>query len=319
MTLKEAILQRASVRKFKQLPIKSEELNNFMRGLKSIPGLMPGAELNFVVLTYEEAQRKYKNFSKVCTFAPYYLFFYGDDCRENWQNAGYLGEIASLWLTCNNLGACFQRCDKLLPSAETVTVTEPVSAAPVTPAAPAASVSESVSESAAELDSESEMTLKTAATTATSAASAAEAETVSDAEKFAEDKRLPLILAIGHPDKYPGKCRKIAVRKRLISGSPAINAKVELLLHAACQAPSEYNTQPWRFWVTEDTIHIFSKPSFVFRSAWHKKAQAAAVGALVANLATLAELDGCNYRIFAETQAFADIHNLQYQLSVSWN
>ena len=35
MTLKEAILQRASVRKFKQLPIKSEELNNFMRGLKS--------------------------------------------------------------------------------------------------------------------------------------------------------------------------------------------------------------------------------------------------------------------------------------------
>lgn len=319
MTLKEAILQRASVRKFKQLPIKSEELNNFMRGLKSIPGLMPGAELNFVVLTYEEAQRKYKNFSKVCTFAPYYLFFYGDDCRENWQNAGYLGEIASLWLTCNNLGACFQRCDKLLPSAETVPVTEPVSAAPVTPAAPAASVSESVSESAAELDSESETTLKTAATTATSAASADEAETVSDAEKFAEDKRLPLILAIGHPDKYPGKCRKIAVRKRLISGSPAINAKVELLLHAACQAPSEYNTQPWRFWVTEDTIHIFSKPSFVFRSAWHKKAQAAAVGALVANLATLAELDGCNYRIFAETQAFADIHNLQYQLSVSWN
>ena len=315
MTLKEAILQRASVRKFKQLPIKSEELNNFMRGLKSIPGLMPGAELNFVVLTYEEAQRKYKNFSKVCTFAPYYLFFYGDDCRENWQNAGYLREIASLWLTCNNLGACFQRCDKLLPSAETVTVTEPVSAAPVTPAAPAASVSESASE----LDSEPETTLKTAATTATPAASAAEAETVSDAEKFAEDKRLPLILAIGHPDKYPGKCRKIAVRKRLISGSPAINAKVELLLHAACQAPSEYNTQPWRFWVTEDTIHIFSKPSFVFRNAWHKKAQAAAVGALVANLATLAELDGCNYRIFAETQAFADIRNLQYQLSVSWN
>lgn len=309
MTLKEAILQRASVRKFKQLPIKSEELNNFMRGLKSIPGLMPGAELNFVVLTYEEAQRKYKNFSKVCTFAPYYLFFYGDDCRENWQNAGYLGEIASLWLTCNNLGACFQRCDKLLPSSDIVPVTEPV------PAAPAASVSESESE----LDSEPETTLKTAATTATPAASAAEAETVSDAEKFAEDKRLPLILAIGHPDKYPGKCRKIAVRKRLISGSPAINAKVELLLHAACQAPSEYNTQPWRFWVTEDTIHIFSKPSFVFRSAWHKKAQAAAVGALVANLATLAELDGCNYRIFAETQAFADIHNLQYQLSVSWN
>ena len=220
-----------------------------------------------------------------------------------------------MWLTCNNLGACFQRCDKLLPSAETVTVTEPVSAAPVTPAAPAASVSESASE----LDSEPETTLKTAATTATPAASAAEAETVSDAEKFAEDKRLPLILAIGHPDKYPGKCRKIAVRKRLISGSPAINAKVELLLHAACQAPSEYNTQPWRFWVTEDTIHIFSKPSFVFRNAWHKKAQAAAVGALVANLATLAELDGCNYRIFAETQAFADIRNLQYQLSVSWN
>lgn len=309
MTLKEAILQRASVRKFKQLPIKSEELNNFMRGLKSIPGLMPGAELNFVVLTYEEAQRKYKNFSKVCTFAPYYLFFYGDDCRENWQNAGYLGEIASLWLTCNNLGACFQRCDKLLPSSDTVPVTELV------PAAPAASVSESESE----LDSEPETTLKTAATTSTPAASAAEAETVSDAEKFAEDKRLPLILAIGHPDKYPGKCRKIAVRKRLISGSPAINAKVELLLHAACQAPSEYNTQPWRFWVTEDTIHIFSKPSLIFRSAWHKKAQAAAVGALVANLATLAELDGCNYRIFAETQAFADIHNLQYQLSVSWN
>lgn len=306
MTLKEAILQRASVRKFKQLPIKSEELNNFMRGLKSIPGLMPGAELNFVVLTYEEAQRKYKNFSKVCTFAPYYLFFYGDDCRENWQNAGYLGEIASLWLTCNNLGACFQRCDKLLPSSDTVPVTEPVPAAPV-------------SESEYELDSEPETTLKTAATTATPAASAAEAETVSDAEKFAEDKRLPLILAIGHPDKYPGKCRKIAVRKRLISGSPAINAKVELLLHAACQAPSEYNTQPWRFWVTEDTIHIFSKPSLIFRSAWHKKAQAAAVGALVANLATLAELDGCNYRIFAETQAFADIHNLQYQLSVSWN
>ena len=99
MTLKEAILQRASVRKFKQLPIKSEELNNFMRGLKSIPGLMPGAELNFVVLTYEEAQRKYKNFSKVCTFAPYYLFFYGDDCRENWQNAGYLGAVSYTHLT----------------------------------------------------------------------------------------------------------------------------------------------------------------------------------------------------------------------------
>lgn len=291
MTLNEAINKRVSVRKFRELPMQASELNNFMRGIEAIPNLFEqiytespveqSNKLTFKVLTYAEATQKYSNLSKVCVYAPYYLFFYGEENSANYLSCGYIGQIANLWLTCNNLSACFQRTSRLI-RAEQIN-----------------------QEQSNDQNNEAISTVKTE-----------QSETEIESTKSSgEEKCLSVILAFGQAAQAGKSTRKKLASKCLISGSPSPSLNLDLLLQSACQAPSEYNSQPWRFWTNDNTVHIFSQLSSLFVSQWHQYASSVACGALVANLATLAELKNLPYQIFCEKQAFADIKKLTYQLS----
>ncbi len=307
MTLNDAINQRVSVRHFKELPMQVNELTNFMRGIEAIPSLfenetdtnkakIASKNLAFKLLTHAEAEKMFSNLNKVCVYAPYYLFFYGEVNSANFLNCGYIGQIASLWLACNNLAACFQHTGKLryIETMPTEKASEPSST--------------TKSEEAKASDDNTEPNGESLQ---------AKSETISEktGDSFTEAKRLPLALALGYADKSAKLCPKKAVNKCLISGSPTPNLNLQLLLQTACQAPSEYNSQPWRFWTNDNTVHIFTYTTWPFKSDWHQAAESVACGALVANLATLAELKNLPYQIFCEKQVFSEIEKLTYQLS----
>lgn len=314
MTLNEAINKRVSVRKFRELPMQASELNNFMRGIEAIPNLFEqvhtestveqSSNLTFKVLTYAEATQRYSNLSKVCVYAPYYLFFYGDENSANYLSCGYIGQIASLWLTCNNLSACFQRTSKLIR-------TERVNNEQAN-----AQNSEQISTGETE---QSETEIESAKSSSEENLSQARGEKTATAQvgsgQSDEEKCLSVILAFGQAAQVGKSTSKKLASRCLISGSPSPALNLDLLLQSACQAPSEYNSQPWRFWTNDNTVHIFSQLSALFISQWHQYASSVACGALVANLATLAELKNLPYQIFCERQAFADIKKLTYQLS----
>lgn len=321
MTLNDAINRRVSVRKFKELPMQANELANFIRGIEAIPNLfaqIPSSEgvssksnLTFEVLTYNDASAKFANLAKVCDYAPYYLFFYGDESSVNYLSCGYIGQIASLWLTCNNFAACFQRVSQLVPSPESPNIyenAEKIVAAETQSAVTTKATTAVTEETAAatELMEES-----TETSLASEAATANETEEVNKTVK----KHLQIVLAFGYAESVKSVCKKQAASKKYISGSPTASLNLELLLQTSCQAPSEYNSQPWRFWTNENTVHIFAQPNILFRSEWHSFADNVACGALLANLATLAELKNLPYQIFCEEQAFAEIEKLTYQLS----
>lgn len=269
MTLNEAINKRTSVRKFKELPMAAAELKNFAHGIEAIPNLFTQisnvnsedtkSKLAFKIMTYAEASSKFSNFGKECYYAPYYLFFYGDETNTAYLSCGYISQIASLWLTCNNLSTCIQRTSKLVLSTDK--------------------------------------------------------ENAEEDTNLTEEKRLKVALAFGQAANNKPACHKKPANKKYIPGSPAANINLELLLQTACQAPSEYNSQPWRFWANDNTVHIFANEGILFRSKWHQFAANVACGAVVANLATLAELKNLPYQIFYEQQAFSEIEKLTYQLS----
>lgn len=131
-------------------------------------------------------------------------------------------------------------------------------------------------------------------------------------------KLLPFVLAFGSAagsnDWKPAK--KKALNKFIIGGAPEANSELALLLDAGIKAPSEYNRQPWRLWTDGKSVHIFVKPSFFFKAHIHEQADALAIGAFVANFATLAELKQKKFRLYDEEQAFREVKNLRYQLSL---
>lgn len=316
MTLNEAINKRVSVRKFRELPMQTSELNNFMRGIEAIPNLFEqvytestveqSSNLTFKVLTYAEATQKYSNLSKVCVYAPYYLFFYGDENSANYLSCGYIGQIASLWLTCNNFSACFQRTSKLIRAEQVKTEHHNDQNNKAISTGKTQEAEIEIEIESTKLRSEENSSQVSEEKTATAQVST---------EQSGEETCLSVILAFGQAAQAGKSARKKLASRCLISGSPSPAVVLDLLLQSACQAPSEYNSQPWRFWTNDNTVHIFSQIPPLFISQWHQYASSVACGTLVANLATLAELKNLPYQIFCEQQAFADIQKLTYQLS----
>lgn len=333
MILKDAIYKRTSQRNFKELPMSTKDLHTFTKGLKAIPALYPESAVTFEILSYAEAEKKFSNFGKVCCYAPYYLFFYGADTPETWHNVGYFGQVSALWLACNNYAACWQKADKLkllqaesenaeftLPTSEaeaeqvkeTAAMENKAKLIPETPGDEVKNLE--ASRQLVDKNEEAESLPKTFASF--------QAEKLSVGETALSDGEanfLPFVLAFGSAVKNTADwqpAKKKNLKKFLISGTPEMVADLELLLDAATKAPSEYNRQPWRLWTEGKTVHVFVKPSFFFRSHIHKQADYLAIGAFVANFATLAELKQFKYQLYNEDKAFEGIKNLRYCLSL---
>lgn len=117
-------------------------------------------------------------------------------------------------------------------------------------------------------------------------------------ELTGEESLLPIVLALGYPGKgkqATGKPKSKAKLQHLIltPGSKLPQNDLLSLMDAGRLAPSEYNAQPWRFFpVGNDMIHLFMKPSRLFRSPQRSYMQEAAIGCAIGNMEIMAALKG---------------------------
>lgn len=383
MELHEALVRRCSRRKFKEEAMSEKALGAFLAGLDSIPLLHPEAALTIRFLTYGELKTLFPNYYKSLIYAPYYLFFYGEKSPALMQNIGYLGELSSLWLTCNGYGSCWQvvkgleqtvwpeaerllrakaeqeeseriltkmrheaedarelRREDLVTEAQrkvegkdlfsgvqttTEKGNETTEKKGESEGLPAESGEPGVAASDA-AGSAGTVDIPISAESLSELSPAARAGTEETEGILAEEesilfpaKALEQVLAFGVPDLRMGTGRA-ASRKRLhallISGSPEPNPAFRRLLESARTAPSEYNSQPWRFWASEHCIHVFIKPARLFGSKLRHLNEHVSVGCMLANLITQAELSGMELEMRIEREPFAPIRELEYVMSL---
>ena len=81
---------------------------------------------------------------------------------------------------------------------------------------------------------------------------------------------------------------KVLPENDIIVYKEKVNSDVKKVLQAARMAPSHYNSQPWRFVVYKNKIHVFAKKSLLLASILdHDKM--IDIGIMMANLSTAAE------------------------------
>ncbi len=331
MDLHEALFKRVSQRKFREEAMSEKSLNAFLSGLDSIPLLHPEHSLSIRFITYGELKTLFPNFYKSVIYAPYFLFFYAEDNEESMQNIGYLGQLSSLWLSCNGYGSCWQvvkgieqtvwpEAEKLLRDQELAKEearqkeeleleqkeNREISREVLVEESKQLSLDSSSKKESAQISEEDDKSLES------------NNENKEDIILFPA-KPQEQILAFGIPDNRIKIGRPVSRKKLhslLISGSPEPNIAFINLLDAAKAAPSEYNSQPWRFWVTEHCIHVFIKPARIFGSKLRHQNEHIAVGCMLANLITQAELGGLNVELRQEKEPFAPIKELEYVISI---
>lgn len=320
MELYEALFKRTSQRKFREEAMNEKSLNAFLSGLDSIPLLHPENNLTIRFITYSELKTLFPNFYKNFIYAPYFLLFYSDDNNESMQNIGYLGQLSSLWLSCNGYGSCWQvvkgieqtvwpEAEKLLREEAMIKEKNRIEKEK------SLEIEENRNIDREVLVTESQEKYKNKDKNQDSN----ELENKNEDIILFPSKSQEQILAFGIPDNRI-KINKAISRKRvnslLISGSPEPSITFLDLLEAARTAPSEYNSQPWRFWVTDHCIHVFIKPAKIFGSKLRHENEHVAVGCMLANLITQAELSGLNVELRQEKEPFEPIRELEYVVSV---
>ncbi|MDO5733417.1 MAG: nitroreductase family protein [Eubacteriales bacterium] len=350
MNIHEAILRRHSQRKYIEEPIPEQALSAFLGGLDNIPLLHKSHALTLRFLSYGELRELFPKHYKQFIYAPYYLLFYGDREKEVLQNVGYLGQFASLWLSRNDYASCWQVVKGLEQTkwseeeelyrqkmAEAFLEEQNGSKLELTSDLVEAPKSLETTQTSAEVNTSGDETLESVETQETENKSADESEDQTQeplVELIAEEKlddilpeglhvftRKPLeqVLAFGVPDQRLRQGRP-AARKRinalLITGSPEPSLLFRNLLELARMAPSEYNSQPWRFWVTDYCIHVFLKPARLFGSKLRHDNEELAMGCMLANLYTACQLKHLELEIRIEVEPFKPIRDLEYVMSL---
>ena len=106
MTLDEAIIARKSIRSFSLEELEPdliEELVDFLSDL-TVPD--ESIDWNFDILPLDDMCRLVDGVPRLQ--APHYLVIRSVKEKNCLQNAGYLGEMAVLWLTARGIGSCWQ-------------------------------------------------------------------------------------------------------------------------------------------------------------------------------------------------------------------
>ncbi len=356
MGLNEALMRRNSQRRFMDQVMSEKALSAFLGGLNHIELLHPNDKLTIRFLTYGEVKERFPSYYRSLIYAPYYLFFYAEQNDQVMENIGYLGELSSLWLQMNGYASCWQvvkgleqtfwpQYERVLQEDEAArkqaeaerkerakqleemkiepkdlvnanlgqapTQKEEISAA-------AASTDQSLDQ-VEQAEASARAVQKENSKNAPASESSIELEAETEELIHFPNKPLEQVFAFGIPDRRMSDGRpapKKSVESLLIPGSPAPSCAFYDLLDAARMAPSEYNGQPWRFWVTEQCIHVFMKPTKLFATKLRHRNERVSIGCMLANLFTKAELDACLIERRYEHEPFESIKDLTYVVSL---
>ena len=112
--LLESIKRRKSCQRFREEPLKTEDMDGLVDFLSALEAPVPEIDWNFDTLPYLDMVR-------ICSTAPavrapVYLVLRAERKNFSLQNCGYLGELAVLWLTGRGVATCWQGSAQVDPN-----------------------------------------------------------------------------------------------------------------------------------------------------------------------------------------------------------
>ncbi len=108
MNLYEAIFARKSVRKYQMNPLREEFMQRLHFFLDHLQPLHPEIGVDFLIV--DNTQKKTGVKGKFRISAPYYLLLSSELKKGYLENAGYLMQQITLYLTAKGIGNCYQGC-----------------------------------------------------------------------------------------------------------------------------------------------------------------------------------------------------------------
>ena len=101
MTLDEAIIARKSIRNFDMDELEPEIIEDLVDFLSELTVPDDSIDWNFDILPLDDMCRVVNGVPRLQ--APHYLVIRSEKIKNCLQNAGYIGEMAVLWLTAHNI------------------------------------------------------------------------------------------------------------------------------------------------------------------------------------------------------------------------
>ena len=106
MTLDEAIIARRSIRSYELEELEPEFIDELVDFLSDLTVPDDSIDWNFDILPLDEMCHLVNGVPRLQ--APHYLVIRSVQEKNCLQNAGYIGEMAVLWLTARGIGSCWQ-------------------------------------------------------------------------------------------------------------------------------------------------------------------------------------------------------------------
>ena len=106
MTLSEAIIARRSIRSFTMEELAPEVIDELVDFLSELSVPDDSIDWNFDILPLDDMRTLVNGIPRLQ--APHYLIIRSEKIKNCLQNAGYIGEMAVLWLTARGIGSCWQ-------------------------------------------------------------------------------------------------------------------------------------------------------------------------------------------------------------------
>ena len=106
MTLDEAIIARRSIRSYDMEELEPEIIDGLVDFLSDLTVPDDSIDWNFDILPLDDMCRVVNGIPRLQ--APHYLVIRSEKIKNCLQNAGYIGEMAVLWLTAHGIASCWQ-------------------------------------------------------------------------------------------------------------------------------------------------------------------------------------------------------------------
>lgn len=106
MTLDEAIIARRSIRSYDMEELAPEIIDGLVDFLSDLTVPDDSIDWNFDILPLDDMCRVVNGIPRLQ--APHYLVIRSEKIKNCLQNAGYIGEMAVLWLTAHGIASCWQ-------------------------------------------------------------------------------------------------------------------------------------------------------------------------------------------------------------------
>ena len=106
MTLDEAILKRRSIRSYDMEELEPEIIDGLVDFLSELKVPDDTIDWNFDILPLDDMRNILNGVPRLQ--APHYLVIRSEKIKNCLQNAGYIGEMAVLWLTAHGIATCWQ-------------------------------------------------------------------------------------------------------------------------------------------------------------------------------------------------------------------